>query len=142
MPFQQQQSNFGGDAMVRINPSAYLHNAIVNAMSSLQTGLVSGQKDQGFILLILNVDQLEKVAMAKEIISENDDEYKKKILDYGRDNNLDKSNLMDQARLSNYKLSLLLAKIFATLPRSTVYKLDMKTMEPIKENTPESPIEA
>jgi len=133
MPFPSQQPNsFGNDAYVRINPSSYLHTAISNAMGSLQAGLTSGQKETGFILLILNVDQLEKVAMAKEILPENDKDYAEKVFNYQKEKGLKSDDLNDQARLANYKLYLLLAKVFSTLPRSTTYKMEMKNL-PLKE---------
>lgn len=137
---QQFQSNsFGGDSFVRINPAFYLNNAINNAMGSLQAGLISGQKDQGFILLILNVDQLEKIAMARKILLDNDKEYSDKLVKYRELNNLEQSNLMDQAKLANYKLSLLLEKVFETLPRSTSYAMNLNKPLNFSPELPEEP---
>lgn len=56
---------------MRINKSYYLHIAITNAQQALAKGLDSGQKNDGIMLFILYVKQLESLVRASGFLEED-----------------------------------------------------------------------
>lgn len=112
-----------------ISQMAYLHKAFVNAIDAVPKAIEGGKSaDDGFTSLICSVDQAENIAFAAKLLrSKDDDKYNPyyddavaetvKQLKSEFPGDSDRMILLRQARLSNFKLRLLLTLAFERAPK-------------------------
>lgn len=99
-----------------LDPNYYMDMIIKQAILAPHRALISGNDPKsGIISLILAVDQLERFARARKVIS-NDDDYAEKVKEYSEEvKQRERDELLQKALIANYKLELIVEKLFETL---------------------------
>lgn len=112
-----------------ISQMAYLHKAFINAIDAVPKAIEGGKSpEDGFTVLICAVDQGENIAYAAKLLKEKDEDgylpvyneavaSKSKALIQELPGDGDRTILLRQARLSNFKLRLLLRLAFERSPK-------------------------
>jgi len=108
------------DTNIKINPNYYLHNAILKSQNILMFSTAKGVIDQGLIAYTIFVEHIETIAEAADMLKVKEEEktYKEKIEDYKKSEEYKKltDNNIKMARLSNFKLKLILTEVFSRSP--------------------------
>ena len=98
-----------------VSPDLYTHLVIMEALKAIPKGLEANNFDNGFVALIVTVDQLEQILRARSLLKEGDDYYKnvgqkeKALKDAGV-----KEVIMFNARMANFKLGELMRLAFSS----------------------------
>jgi len=108
-----QKKNRGTDENdIQVNAGKYIDMAITNALTVLPKATENGESMKGALLsLTISIDQLENICLANKLIEADDPEYKKDIDDFKK--NLKEQNEdLQRAMLANFKMRLLMARVF------------------------------
>lgn len=97
-----------GITQFTLNPDYYAHLAIEQAIGAIPNAMKEGRKD-GIVTLMLTVDQLENIVKAKGFL-EDDTEYLEEIKKFS--DGLEDSGEIKMAKVSNFKLKLLMGMLF------------------------------
>lgn len=99
-----------------LDPNYYMDLTIRLAILAPHRALTSGNDARaGILSLIVAVDQLERLARARKVISDDDD-YANKVKEYEASvKQRERDELLQKALIANYKLQLIVEKIFETL---------------------------
>jgi len=101
------------DEEFTVDPNKYTDLVITEAIKALPKALEKGSARDGLIALVLAVDQLENICKARNLITDDDKEYKE-AFEKAKKQIKEKDLWVKQAKLANVKLRLLLERIFAT----------------------------
>lgn len=94
------------DTDIKINPSFYIHLALIKA----QDALIKDDMNEGLVQYRMIVEHLEVLCKSAKITAEGDYELKVK----GFKGGLNEKNIVDSAKVATYKLGLLTEDIFSS----------------------------
>ena len=101
---------------IKINPSYYIHNAIVKAQEALKDNDVQA----GIFKFRFFAENIEILSKAAEMLPEDYDE---KIRQFKQSDEYNKEeDLVKHFKLANYKMQLLLSQVFASKMSTTPLK--------------------
>jgi len=96
-----------------LNPDYYAHLAIEQAIYAIPNAMKESRKD-GFIALIIAVDQLENIAVAKGALDPEDEAYREDVKKFSQELKPEAlGEELRQAKIANYKLRLLMGLMFS-----------------------------
>lgn len=109
-----------GNIDIKIRPSYYIHNAILMAQRSLMFSVVKTNIQDGIIAYGVFIEHIESLAKAAKFLdksSDDESDYEKQIISFkDKKEYKEASALIQQGRLSNFKLLLLMENIFGRSP--------------------------
>lgn len=110
--WKKKQSNLENDN-IEVSATKYIDMCVSTALTVVPKGIENGQSMASALLaLTISVDQLENICRANKLINDDDKEFiedmkKFKAAQKGNDDNF------KTARIANYKMRLLLDRVFS-----------------------------
>lgn len=102
-----------GFSNFNMDPKFYSHLVLRQVLKAPHWSFANGQINAGLLSIVIGVDQLENICLAKQWIEkgefEKDEAYKEEIAEIEKN---EKDDLTKQAKKANVKLRYLMEKIF------------------------------